>query len=438
MFHQIRYRLLLSYLLVFASVLGSFALAVHFFVVHSYNEILNAKLANLGEKAIANTKLDQGRITLNDDAIGQDLLVRDKVIEWFDIQGNRIAQRGKDKLLLSDTQNLPVQDNKNIKKSLDTVGDSVPHALKKVEADSTNSNRIRSVILPLYSSDKTQPIGYLKVSQSLKELESNIQELDWGLGIGIVISLGLSGISGIFLTRQAMVAIEDSFQRLKQFTADASHELRSPLMAIKTNAKVALKYSEGIRKADLEKFEAIANATEQIKQLTEDLLFLARNEKLPQIEKKKINLTAILEDLIQLYYPSFEAKNISLDVNIDLNLTIFGDEGQIHRLFNNLITNALNYTPIGGRVEIKGQDKGNVFMIEIKDTGIGISPENLFHIFERFWRADPSRSYYQGGSGLGLAIAQTIAQNHDGSIYVTSQVDKGSCFTVTLPIHLKI
>lgn len=183
--------------------------------------------------------------------------------------------------------------------------------------------------------------------------------------------------------------------------------------------------------------KAIANATEQIKQLTEDLLFLARNEKLPQIEKKTINLTAILEDLIQLYYPSFEAKNIKLEVNLDLNLSILGDEGQIHRLFNNLITNALNYTPVGGSVAIKAQEKGNVFMIEIKDTGIGISSEDLPYIFERFWRADPSRSYYQGGSGLGLAIAQTIAQNHDGSIQVTSQVEKGSYFTVTLPLHPK-
>ncbi len=107
-----------------------------------------------------------------------------------------------------------------------------------------------------------------------------------------------------------MQPIESSFQRLKQFTADASHELRSPLMVIKSNASVALKYPKEMRATDAEKFQAIASATNQMTRLTEDLLFLARTDKIPSRDGANVNLTSILSDLVQLYQPQAEAKRI--------------------------------------------------------------------------------------------------------------------------------
>ena len=109
---------------------------------------------------------------------------------------------------------------------------------------------------------------------------------------------------------------------------------------------------------------------------------------------------------------------------------------QLKQLFTNLLENALNYTLTGGAVEIKTSQNSTYLDVKVQDTGVGIAQEDINHIFERFWRADRSRSYHSGGSGLGLAIARAIAQNHGGSITVTSLIGKGSCFTVRLPISV--
>ncbi len=112
---------------------------------------------------------------------------------------------------------------------------------------------------------------------------------------------------------------------------------------------------------------------------------------------------------------------------------LLGNPIQLTRLFSNFIENALQYTSVAGKVEILTNRVGSYIFISVKDTGIGIAPEDLESIFARFWRADRSRSYSAGGSGLGLAIAQAIAQKHGGAIAVTSQLGVGSCFTVRLP-----
>lgn len=271
----------------------------------------------------------------------------------------------------------------------------------------------------------------MRASQSLEDFDETLQKLDLGLGGGIIVALLFSSAGGVILTRQAMQPIEESFQRLKQFTADASHELRSPLMAVKSNTAVALKYPEGMRDTDAEKFQAIASATNQMTRLTEDLLFLARTDSLPTYSKEIMDLTLILQNLIQLYQPHAEAKNISLNSQLTENIHLLGDSVQLTRLFTNLIQNAINYTLPEGVINVTASCVGSYVIVKVQDTGIGIAPEQLAKTFERFWRADSSRSYW-GGSGLGLAIAQAIAQYHDGLITVTSQLGVGSCFTVRL------
>ncbi|MHC5932351.1 sensor histidine kinase, partial [Nostoc sp.] len=200
-------------------------------------------------------------------------------------------------------------------------------------------NRIQSVTLPIINSDDKQFIGYVRASQSLEEFDETLNKLDLGLGGGIVVALIISGAGGVWLTRQAMQPIEESFERLKQFTADASHELRSPLMAIKSNAGVALKYPEGMRKTDAEKFQAISSATNQMTRLTEDLLFLARHDNIPNYIKETVNLSSILNNLVQLYQPQAMAKEIHLKSQLTEKLYLLGDPNQITRLFSNLIQN---------------------------------------------------------------------------------------------------
>ncbi|MEH2451875.1 sensor histidine kinase [Nostoc sp.] len=408
MFQKIRYRLLLSYLVVFASLLGTFAIAVRVAFTRSLTEQITDKLIAIGKGAAANVEFEKGRLTVESDFRPQDLITYHQALQWFDTQGNLITQQGKTVLTL------PLLSNKMVQVQ-------------------TGKIPIQAVTVPIMMSDNGELVGYVRVSQSLEEFDETLQKLDWGLGGGIIITLVLSSIGGILLTRQAMQPIEESFQKLKQFTADASHELRSPLMAIKINAELPLEYPEEIGPKDAEKFQAIASATNQMTRLTKDLLLLARTDKVSTQNRDTLNLTSILENVIQLYKPQAEAKQINFKIQLIPNFQLIGDSVQLTRLFTNLVENALYYTPSGGVVEIKISRVGSQLYVNVQDTGVGIALEHIDKVFERFWRADQSRSYWSGGSGLGLAIAQAIAQNHGGLISVTSQLGVGSCFTVRLP-----
>ncbi|MGH8002074.1 MAG: sensor histidine kinase [Brasilonema sp.] len=408
MFQKIRYRLLFSYLVVFASLVGIFALAVRIAFTRSLTQQTTDRLIAIGQGAAANAEFEKDNLTVESDFRPQDLITRHQALQWFDTQGNLIAQQGETVLTL------PL----------------LPSKMVQVQSGKVP---IQGVTVPIIGSDNGQLVGYVRVSQSLEEFEETLEKLDWGLGGGIIMTLVLSGIGGILLTRQAMQPIEESFQKLKQFTADASHELRSPLMAIKINADLALLYPEEIGPKDVEKFQAIASATNQMTRLTEDLLFLARTDQVPNHNWETLNLTSILEKLVQLYKPQAQAKQINLISELSGNLHLMGDSVQLTRLFTNLIENALYYTPLSGVVEIKTSRVGSQLYVNVQDTGVGIAPEHIDKVFERQKRSNQSRSYWEGGSGLGLAIAQAIAQNHGGLITVTSQLGVGSCFTVSLP-----
>lgn len=408
-FQTLRYRLLLSYLLVLVSILGMFAIAVRVVFTLTLSQQVTEKLVALGQGAASSLELEDGHLNFDSDFPVQSLIDRDQALEWFDLKGTSVSKQGR-------------------------YGLTLPFAGNDAVQTQAGTPRIRGVTLPVISSDSGRLVGYVRASQSLEEFDETLRKLDWGLGGGVIVALILSGVGGAILTRQAMQPTEQSFERLKQFTADASHELRSPLMALEANVQVALTYPEGIRsRGDTEKFEAIASATSQMTRLTEDLLFLARTDQLPNHHRELLNLAALLDELVRLYQPQAETKNISLQASGGQSLCLLGDVGQLKRLFTNLIVNALQYTPEGGRVEIERRLVGKQIVVSVKDTGIGILPEQLDRVFDRFWRAEQSRSYASGGSGLGLAIAQAIAQSHDGLITVTSQPGVGSCFTVRLP-----
>ncbi|MDF5718719.1 MAG: HAMP domain-containing sensor histidine kinase [Rhizonema sp. NSF051] len=422
MFQKIRYQLLLSYLLVLATILGVFTFVVRIAFYRSLTNQLTKTLTFIGQSAIVNAHYDKNfkdvKIQIDRKFPEKDFLAADQALQWFNPQGDLVAQQGKGNAFLT----LPFSANEPVQ---------------------SQEEKVQGVTLPIIVNNDRKLIGYVRVSQSLEDIDQSLNKLDWGLGGGICIALLLSGVSGILLTRQAMKPIEEGFQRFKQFTTDASHELRSPLMAIKINATVALKYIEGMRETDVKKFQSIASATNQMIRLTEDLLFLARYDKIPTQNWDTVNLTVILDNLLQLYKLQAEAKQINLQSELIQNLYLLGDSVQLTRLFTNLIENAINYTSNEGLVEIKASQIGSQIYVKVRDTGVGIALENIDKVFDRFWRAEQSRSYHLGGSGLGLAIAQAIAESHGGLITVTSQLNVGSCFTVrlsasTAPLELKI
>ena len=406
MFTQIRHRLLLSYLTVLTTILILFAISVRVTFARRLDQQLIARLETLATAAALQLELDDGELEVDEEIV----VNANQGAQWFDIEGTRLDQQGDYALQLPFD---PIQ-------SIQTQITPYP---------------VRSLTIPVNDYHTGVFIGYTRVSESTVAINNTLRSLDWGLGGGSVAALVLSGLGGIWLTRQAMQPIEQSFRRLQRFTSDASHELRSPLMAIRTNAAVALKYPKDMRASDAEKFQAIQSASIQMTALTEDLLLLARTDQTASPKQDVVNLRSIVAHLLQLYKLDAEAKQIHLKGQLQEDLYVSGDAVQLTRLLTNLINNALRYTPEGGIVEILGKQEVSHRIISVADTGIGISPEHLEHIFERFWRVDQARSYQAGGFGLGLAIAQGVAQNHGGRITVASELGRGSCFTVYLPAY---
>jgi signal transduction histidine kinase len=345
-------------------------------------------------------------------------------IEWFDPEGQLLATQGELKL------SFPPQDGfLTIKRQ--------PFPIRTF----TYKIFLNQATTSLHS----LPDGYIRISQSTEDLATVKEELFWQLVTGTLITLGLAGIGGFWLTQKAIAPVEQSYQQLQQFTADASHELRNPLTAIQASIEVMLNHPERIHPKDVKKLAAIASATEQMTGLTQDLLFLARND-LPsngevtlieannEIKNSRVFLPQVLDNLIDLLEPLAAEKEITLTYQKLADVTILGDQGQLSRLFANLLQNALYYTPVGGKVKLLLQKQNRSCHVTVEDTGIGIAPEQLPLIFDRFWRADKARSRRAGGTGLGLSIARAIAHRHGGGITVTSELGVGTCFKVSFPI----
>ena len=411
MFQQIRTRLLLNNLLVFALVLAGAAISVRLVFVRNLREQATENLIAVGQGIVGEAEIDDdGQLKVEDEFMVQEVFNAHQSFEWFTLQGT----------------------------SVERMGDFFPEVPLDIEAISTfeeeGEEHIHSVTLPIIGEDSGEQIGYVRVNQLMDDYEETLLQLDIGLGVGVIVATVLASGGILWLNKQAMQPIEESFQRLKQFTADASHELRSPLMAISSNAEVALKYSEGMRPDDRDAMVAMQSAGEQMTSLTEDLLLLARTDSVSAMKSEPLDLSNLLKDLVQLYRPQAEQKGIQLTEAIAPNLSLKGDSVGLTRAFTNLLQNAIRYTPSGGKVEISLREWGNRLQVMVIDTGVGIAKENLDKVFERFWRADRARKYDDGGSGLGLSITQAIVDSHNGTIEVTSDVGRGSCFVVNLPV----
>ncbi|MHB1072324.1 MAG: sensor histidine kinase [Gemmatimonadaceae bacterium] len=245
-------------------------------------------------------------------------------------------------------------------------------------------------------------------------------------------------LSRLTTTLNAMIArLETSFAALRRFTADASHELKTPLAVLRADVERAMHPAH-----PSERMVALEEALQEIARMTdlvESLLTLAR------ADEGRFDLVRDPVDMEPLVRDVFETASI---LGEDAGLTVLmpacepavvrGDATRLRQLFLNLVTNAIKYTPRGGRVELTLQKRpaAHEVTFAVRDTGIGISAADLPHVFDRFWRADRARSRLaeRGGSGLGLAISQWIAQAHGGQLAVQSRLGRGSIFTVTLPL----
>jgi OmpR-family two-component system manganese-sensing sensor histidine kinase len=293
-------------------------------------------------------------------------------------------------------------------------------------------------------------LGYLRISHPWFEVTKPVKQLFLDLAIGTTLMIFVVLLCGWWLAGIAMEPVRESYQRLKQFTADASHELRNPIAVIQTNVQVALADLNADPNPEPEfqrsQLETIERITRRLGKLIEDLLFLARHDGGITNQKYEVcNLGQILHEVCEEQQSFAQQKDIKIEfANVPENLLLAGDAHQLGRLFTNLISNAIAYTSEQGQViiTIKPITSQNQVQVQIKDTGIGIPEAELSQIFERFYRYQPQKSSKSmakstnlstSGSGLGLAIAKAIANNHQGQINVESKVSQGTTFMVNLP-----
>jgi signal transduction histidine kinase len=275
------------------------------------------------------------------------------------------------------------------------------------------------------------PSVRLRVSEGLEPMEKRLRQLDLALAAAILVALLLSAVSAVLLTRRAVQPLERSLGRLRQFSLDASHELRGPLAALAANAEMGLLDCDPADAPQQRRFGAIASATAQMGHLVDDLLLLARQDEERLVDPHPVNLSSLLEQQITLHHDALTLRGQTLQAELDPGLQVVGQPALLQRLLRNLLDNAIRYTPEGGQVSLRGLRRGATVTIAVQDSGIGLSPDQLPRVFDRFWRASPDRA--EGGSGLGLAICSSICAVHGGSIRVSSDPGAGSCFVVELP-----
>ncbi len=225
--------------------------------------------------------------------------------------------------------------------------------------------------------------------------------------------------------------LEQAFEQQSRFVADAAHELRTPLAAMRTNLEVVRRDPHATLSDYQEMAQALDRGLVRLERLVENLLLLARGEQ--EIRKEPVLLDVLLTEVVREMEPLAHASQVALNLQVIGEPVVLADAPLLARAVGNLIENGIRYNRPGGSVTVIASRQENGVEIRVQDTGIGIPPEDLPHIFERFYRVDRSRARHRGGAGLGLAITAWVVQLHGGRIAVESTPDVGSTFTLWLP-----
>ncbi len=243
-------------------------------------------------------------------------------------------------------------------------------------------------------------------------------------------------ISGAIVVFQDITESQRLEDMRREFVANVSHELKTPITTIKSYSETLLCGALEDKELSKSFVEVIENEADRMSSLVKDLLQLSHMDYEKVVwEMHHLDLREIVTDSVRKLEVHFQNKNQRLNMQIsDEAVPIYADRGKIQQVIINLLTNAIKYTPENGNIRISAQvvDKNAIF--EVQDSGIGIPKEDIKRIFERFYRVDKGRSRAQGGTGLGLSIAHNIIKQHKGSIKVSSELEKGSIFTVYFPV----
>lgn len=453
---SIRVRLTLWYVALLGLILLAFSGFLYLSLSRSLHEEVDRSLAAEAERQIAMLDVGNGAPRLGDDP---DSLQVGTVAALYDRTGQQL-------LANNPRQPLPV------------LAEALARAARGQPTLTTTQLRDggewRVLTMPVV--DNGAAVGVLQVARSKAEIEGTLHQLALLMALAVPLTLLLASAGGLFLVGRALGPIDRitraasaigaddlsrrlnfrggtdevgrlaatfdgmldrldrAFRRQRTFTADASHELRTPLTMLASQLDVALE-----RRRAPEEYELLLGSlredTARMSQLLGELLTLARADAGQQLlAREPLELGELVRTVVPAMQPLAAQRGVHLAEDLRAQAVVQGDQTRLSQLLLNLVDNGLRYTPSGGEVSVSLGQEGAWAVLRVVDNGVGIASEHLAHVFERFYRADPTRSRADGGAGLGLAICQWIAEAHGGQITVESEPGRGSTFSVRLPL----
>lgn len=279
--------------------------------------------------------------------------------------------------------------------------------------------------------------AYLMVGRSFQDFDQYLSSVRWSLLVGLLLSLALVTAASWWLSALAMRPIYQSYHQIQQFTADAAHELRTPLAAIRATVESVLRLPNLSQRDAQETLTVVNRQSQRLTTLVSDLLLLSRlDSKQRPLVKSVCCLQDLISDIVEemAAFAIAEGVSLAIDVQVQMPVIVLADEEQLYRVVLNLVNNAVTYTPAGGQVILTLKRQQQQALILVSDNGIGIAREQQSKVFDRFYRVNEARVGQLGNSGLGLAIAQSIVRAHHGRLLIASEPGEGSTFTIALPL----
>jgi len=460
---SIRFRLTFWYMLVLMIILLAFSIIVYFSLSHTLKRNIDVSIQSQAEWiAGVLDMLDEG---FDFEEFKEDLTEhtsKRKEESYVQIRhgtGEVLYQSGQLNHVLQASDDALQQASEN-KRTLETITDPLTGVLRLVTLPVEDDGEIVYLVQVGASFKETQQVlhqllfillgsgmvalmvsffgGWFLAQRALKpvdEITKTAKKIEAeNLNQRLVVPPTEDELSRLASTLNEMIGrLERSFQQIRQFTADASHELRTPLTAMRGQTEVALR-RERTAEEYRQLLESNLEEMEWMSQIVGNLLTLSRTDAGEiQLDIRPVQLEKLLRDIYEECVPVADAKDIEIFLDRSQKVTIAGDEMRLRQMLLNLIDNAVKYTRAGGQIRLSLEKDGNLAKLQVKDSGIGISQEDLPYIFDRFFRVDKARSREMGGGGLGLSIVQWIVNAHQGCIKVTSKLTEGSCFTIWLP-----
>jgi heavy metal sensor kinase len=456
---SIRLRLTLWYVLLIAIILACFSAGIYLTLRHNLYANLNDSLEARANDLLPLVRYEGTSPTLSASISTNSPDLGEQFVRVYDASGQLTFDDS------GEAGAVPV-DSEALQRAL--TGGTDTHGV------SVNGEPFRVRVVPIEQNGRLT--GALEVGRDAGDESDTLHTLLLILGTAYPVTLAVASLGGIFLAGRALSPIDkltrlarrisaedlsqrldlqlpddemgrlartfdemiarldDAFRRQRQFTADASHELRTPLTAVKGQVEVAL-----TRPRDPDAYrEVLQNVNEEVDRLIRlvgSLLTLARADagQIP-VSPEAIDVANLVTAAAEQVRPVAQQRDVGLVLAPGPAVNLRADEDLLLQLLLNLLDNAIKYTPSGGQVTAGWTADGTQIELWVRDTGAGIGPEHLPHIFDRFYRADKARSRAEGGVGLGLSICRWIAEAHDGSISVETSSGEGSTFTVKLPL----